>query len=589
MLATLNAAAQNPDEDKVRTTNFPVLKKIVNSDIPGAPILSQPQRIDGTAQEIRTEKHGLIYPAFFDWDGDGRKDLLLGEFETGETGSYIKVYLNNGTDTEPEFSGEYFYATDIKGDTITNHQWCCIGIHPRLVDIDGDGYIDILSGQYNPGLISLWRGAAEGFLPREFVEQEGYYEGAGSGTLKPGQARPKDGSPDSFNYWNYTSADFGDFNGDGLLDLFVGGSGGPRVALNVGTKENPRFGLREYLRFTDGEKMTIRYDAGYGMANIGKSYLHLVDWDGDGVDDILMTHEYSDPGHNPIEFFKGVQTADGMRFERPVPLFTAEDGSKALPGCQPMITITDYNNDGVLDIVFGISIPTINGFECAPEIAWEWAHSLGIQMPGKDAGRAIEYSGGVEGTIEKIEANPMLKSYYMGKLDDYKYLTMRHRGYLFVMYGSENPERASAVEASSVAEAANRSVEVESAKPVSYVIEIPDEVVSGEEYTAKLTITFAKGWHGYSDDEANIALGFIPTKAEFAFPEGIACGEIVCSVDSPIYEGSVSFSQRFVLPKSAANGNEEMTAIVKLQWQVCDENLCLPPEEHTVERTINLR
>ena len=57
---------------------------------------------------------------------------------------------------------------------MSNYQWCCIGIHPQVVDIDGDGYEDIISGQYDPGVISLWRGSANGFLPREEIPQLGY-------------------------------------------------------------------------------------------------------------------------------------------------------------------------------------------------------------------------------------------------------------------------------------------------------------------------------------------------------------------------------------------------------------------------------
>ncbi|MCL2562025.1 MAG: FG-GAP-like repeat-containing protein [Rikenellaceae bacterium] len=425
------------DDPNARTTNFPVLKPLVMTPIPGAPILSQPQRIDGSLFEIRTEKHGLVYPAFFDWNGDGRLDLLLGEFETGQTGSNIRVFLNVGTNENPQFTGEWFYATDINGDIITNYQWCCIGIHPRFVDFDGNGYLDILSGQYNPGLISLWRGSAEGFLPRVFVDQEGYREGVGG--MQPmrigedGERLPPPGkdSPESNSYWNYTTAEFADFNGNGLLDLFVGGSGGLRVALNIGTKENPKFGLRQPLLHVDGTALTVG-----GEREAWKSYIHPVDWDGDGVLDLLITYEYTSPGHYAIEFFKGVQTPDGLRFEKGVPLFTTADGSKALPGCQPMITITDFNGDGIPDIVFGLSIPTINGYEAVPEVAWEWHNDLRIQTPGKDPGRQLKWSGGIEGTIERIESGQTSTRFLIGNLEDYKYLTMRHRGYVFVMYGS---------------------------------------------------------------------------------------------------------------------------------------------------------
>ena len=61
-----NVFSQNPEEDKIKTTNFPKFKELVSSKIPGAITFSQPKLITGTKQEIRTEKHGLIYPAFYD-------------------------------------------------------------------------------------------------------------------------------------------------------------------------------------------------------------------------------------------------------------------------------------------------------------------------------------------------------------------------------------------------------------------------------------------------------------------------------------------------------------------------------------------
>lgn len=76
--------AQFPKSDAVRSSHFPKMKQIVNTNIPGAPILSQPQRVDGLLQEIRTEEHGLAYPTLYDWNHDGRRDLLVGDFVTGK-------------------------------------------------------------------------------------------------------------------------------------------------------------------------------------------------------------------------------------------------------------------------------------------------------------------------------------------------------------------------------------------------------------------------------------------------------------------------------------------------------------------------
>lgn len=47
-------------------------------------------------------------PFIYDWDGDGKKDLIVGQF----TGGYIRFYRNIGTDPEPLFSGyQFLYAS----------------------------------------------------------------------------------------------------------------------------------------------------------------------------------------------------------------------------------------------------------------------------------------------------------------------------------------------------------------------------------------------------------------------------------------------------------------------------------------------
>ena len=330
----------------VRTTRFPDMKELWFHRFPGAPLLRQPVRVDGTRYEIRMEEHGLAYPTLFDWNGDGKPDLLVGEFLTGQ--SRIKVYLNTGSKKNPRFTGEWFYATDVNGDVISNYEWCCIGIHPQIVDVNGDGYMDIVSGQYYPGEISWWEGSKDGFLPRKMIKQLGYQVGK-----KFTMGEEPVWSPEAWEYWNYSSARLADFNGDGLLDLFVAGTGGYRVALNVGTKENPEFGRREFLFHTDGTILHTRRQPGICIATgenfnavnacAGSShcYLNPVDWDGDGVLDIIATDGYTWEGETGVYFLRGVVTDDGLRFEQAQPLFLAKDGSKALPGCNPHVQVVD--------------------------------------------------------------------------------------------------------------------------------------------------------------------------------------------------------------------------------------------------------
>ncbi len=607
-LATITLNAQN-QEDKISTKGLPILKPIINNTIDGAPILGNPIIITGTKQEIRTEKHGLFYPAIFDWNGDGKQDLLAGEFETGETGSNIKVYLNIGTNNSPNYSGEYFYATDINGDTITTHQWCCIGIHPRIVDIDNDGYPDILSGQYFPGKISFWKGSKEGFQPRQFIEQEGYIEG--KELLYEGDEL----DPNTIDYWNYSSAGFADFNGDGLVDLFVGGFKELRVALNIGTRYTPKFGLRKYLLGLDGlplsvsrkptKEETVKAAKSYRYphySGVIKSFINPVDWDGDGVLDLLVTHLYGDKNNNPVDFFRGIKTDKGIRFEGVKPLFTSIDNSKVLPGCQPNISVCDYNHDGINDLLVGISLPTVNGFEIDSLIAWSYLNELDIQSPGKDAGRAIEYAGGVEEVKNLIEKNPLEKKQYLGHLNDYKYLTLRHRGYLFLMPGKKNPVNSIARESIFAKDEVKRKKLNQTIKyggestPVLFDVRAPEMLRTGQVGNIEVTLSYDDGWYSYADSKANISMGLIPTKIEFQFPDGFekiekfVIPETKVKGGYEVYSGkNLVFNQSFRINSNKFNNgipSGEYTIFAIITYQTCNENGCLPPIKETIEMKI---
>jgi len=49
---------------------------------------------DGKDIDVRV---GHLVPTVTDWNGDGKKDLVVGQFLGGK----IRVYLNNGTDKAP--------------------------------------------------------------------------------------------------------------------------------------------------------------------------------------------------------------------------------------------------------------------------------------------------------------------------------------------------------------------------------------------------------------------------------------------------------------------------------------------------------
>lgn len=576
--------------ENMKTKNMLTIPEIEMTEIPGAPLLSQPFQIQGEIDEIVTEKHGYAYPVMFDWNKDGLKDLLIGEFETGKKGSYIQVYINKGSNKKPAFTGKFNYAKDIKGDTITSYYWCCIGIHPRFIDLTGDGIEDMVTGSYQPGIITMWEGTMNGFKPGQEVEQEG-------NTRISLHGIPLDDNR-STTYWNYTSVDFGDFNMDGLQDAFIGGSAGLRVALNIGTSTKPKFGYRNFLLDIDGNVLNIHKTKNLNASPSGdmKTYIHPIDWDNDGILDLLVTSSYAYEDENPIDFFKGINTDKGIRFEQKKSLFK---NNRAFPGSCTQVQIQDYNDDGVSDLIIGMSIPCVNGWEMMDTICWTPAHTLEISLPGKDKGRLplernIEsYYKSKEYYIKRSESTPKYKipEYYTRELNMYDSLkySIRHRGYIYVMLGSKNKLKAKSKSQkagnfkSPVQKTESKNLKGISRGPVSYTINIPKTINAGEAFTIDVNLTLENSWYLYADTKSNRTNEYHVTEVivkssskNTRIVGELIKPEIIVKNGAEVYLGQhLQFSQAFQCSWNVSNTTIDVT----IKYQTCNDGLCQPPIE----------
>lgn len=419
--------------------DFPQLH---NKPVPGSPILSQPVIIQGATAALKTGGLGWSDPILFDWNNDGKKDLLVGEFMSRMSvadrkadpklkGSHIRVYYNVGTNTVPKFTDDFVWAQDKTGAYLNVVTSCCIGFTPRVYDLNSDGFQDIITGSF-PGHVTCYYGSKDGFEAPVNLEQKGM----------PTPAEMKLDTDvtnsESAMYWAYSSADFVDVDGDGLLDLITGGSA-LRVSRNVGTKTNPVFDKREMLLDTEGQMLTIcKSSESWQLAGVYSSVPLIIDWDQDGVPDMLVTSDYTSKEQPAVSFFRGVRQNGILRFERPLSLFDAGDQSKQFPGSWLRTWVTDWNEDGINDLLIGTSVATVGQDEIEPFLSWEWEKNTEIKkqnpkyLPSGFAERMkTDFLKKLESSVKAGKLTPAEKDGYANKL-----LDMAHQGRVYLLLGT---------------------------------------------------------------------------------------------------------------------------------------------------------
>jgi hypothetical protein len=149
---------------------------------------------------------GYSTPVLFDWNGEGRKDIICGD-------GYGDVYFlrNTGSDAIPDFEP----AALIPNTSVGSHGgYAC----PAVVDWNGDGKQDLLVGA---GDGTVW-----------------YFENSGSPAYpvftKAGQALMAGGA--TLDVGDYASPTVADWDIDGVMDLLVGNEAGQVLYYRVKSK-----------------------------------------------------------------------------------------------------------------------------------------------------------------------------------------------------------------------------------------------------------------------------------------------------------------------------------------------------------------
>lgn len=196
-----------------------------------------------------------VFPRVFDWNRDGRLDLVL-----GLANGTVLVALNENTAADPRFGvpspvqvgpADAKTALDV-GDRATI----------AIVDWNDDGSFDLVLGGLD-GKVQVLLNATSAGLP-DFPTGTLLLDGTTTLTVSSGRS----------------SVAVADLNGDGRKDLLVGNTEGQLLFFaNVGTEAAPRFAGSEFLKADD---------AAVDLAGSARSRPFVDDVNQDGISDLLV-------------------------------------------------------------------------------------------------------------------------------------------------------------------------------------------------------------------------------------------------------------------------------------------------------------
>jgi len=279
---------------------------------------------------------GYSVPSLADWDNDGLNDLIVGEGGGGYTEGKVRIYINAGTASQPQFT-TYFYA-QANGGNLTCPGSGCLGCFPRVVYWDADARKDLLVGQAD-GKVKLFLNIATDENPTF---------GAGS-FLQVGPLASKA----NIDAGDRATPSAVDWNSDGKKDLVVGALDAKiHLFINEGTDTAPDFRVQTFAQ-ANGSDLLVPPS---------RSSPDVLDLNGDGKKDILTGNYngellfYSNTGADAEPNFAGYESVESDG----VPIDLA-----GTPRSRPFVC--DWTADGYPDVLIGAGDGKVHLYQSIPQ------------------------------------------------------------------------------------------------------------------------------------------------------------------------------------------------------------------------------
>ncbi len=247
------------------------------------------------------------FPA--DWNNDGKDDLLV-----GCNGGEIRLYLNEGTNESPSLGEGSLLQVGYEVIDMTSRS------RPWVTDWNGDGKKDLLSFGSNPTRVSVFINTGTDAAPT-FDEEATAIAESGAVILM------------QYPLWA-----FADMDGDTKDDFVqVTKSGFTMYYANRGTPGNR---IYDEATFIPGGEPAAMIQGNKGI--------RVMDWDEDGLKDVLMSRR---SGYNRHYVMINGGTAGAPLFTGQLALTTTTGRHVGFAGEYSTPDVVDWDNDGKKDIL----------------------------------------------------------------------------------------------------------------------------------------------------------------------------------------------------------------------------------------------